>query len=68
MNQKEPDAFASGSFFYLAQNCDVRCLRSFRTLFNNEFNLLSFLQVFETVALNGGEMDEHARPPQAKIV
>jgi hypothetical protein len=36
-------------------------LRSFGTLFNNEFNLLAFLQVFETVTLNGGEMDEHVR-------
>jgi hypothetical protein len=62
MNQKEPDAFASGSLLYLAQNCDVRCLRSLGTLFNNEFNLLAFGQVTETVTLNGGEMDEHIRP------
>jgi hypothetical protein len=46
---------------YLAQNCDVRCLRTLGTFFNNEFNLLAFGQVFETLTLNGGEMDEHVR-------
>jgi hypothetical protein len=60
-NQKEPDAKASGSFYNLAQNCNVRCLRSFRTFFNNEFNLLAFGQIFETVTLNGREMDKHVR-------
>jgi hypothetical protein len=58
---KEPDAFASGSLLYLAQNCDVRCLRTLGSFFNNEFNLLAFGQVFETFTLNGGEMDEHVR-------
>jgi hypothetical protein len=48
-------------FCDLAQNCDVRGLRSFGTLLNNEFNLLAFGQIFETVALNGREMDEHIR-------
>jgi len=58
---KEPDAFASGSLLYLAQNCDVRCLRTLGTFFDNEFNLLAFGQIFETVTLNGREMDKHVR-------
>jgi hypothetical protein len=58
---KEPDTFASGSLLYLAQNCDVRCLGTLGTFFNNEFDLLAFGQVFETFTLNGGEMDEYVR-------
>jgi len=49
------------ALLYLAQNCDVRCLRTLGSFFNNEFNLLAFGQVFETFALNGREMDEHIR-------
>jgi hypothetical protein len=61
MNQKEPDACASGSFYDLAKNGNVRCLGTLGSFFDNEFNLLTFGQIFETVTLNGREMDEHVR-------
>jgi len=46
-------------FFCLVHHCDVGRLRSLGTLFDSEFDLLSFLQVTEPIALNGGEMDEN---------
>src|SRR3989304_8546091 len=59
---KEPDAFSHQALFCnLAQNSNVRSLRALGTLFNSEFDLLAFLQVTETVTLNGGEMDENVR-------
>jgi len=45
----------------LAQNCNVRCLGTLGSFFNNEFNFLAFGQVFETFTLNGREVDEHIR-------
>ena len=36
-------------------------MRTLRSLLNDELNLLAFCQVFETVTLNGGEMDERVR-------
>ena len=48
-------------FIGLAQNGNVRSLRTLGALLDCEFNLLAFLQVTETVTLNGGEMDEHVR-------
>ena len=48
-------------FIRLAQNGNVRSLRTLGALLDCEFNLLAFLQVTETVTLNGGEMDEHVR-------
>ena len=38
---------------------DVAGLGSFGSLFNIELDLLAFLQVAITIALNSGEMDEH---------
>jgi hypothetical protein len=61
MNQKSLLLSRQALYCDLAQNCDVRCLRPLGTFFDNEFNLLSFRQVAETIALNGGEMDEHVR-------
>src|SRR5688572_23132994 len=46
-------------FCLLAQYSYVACLRTFRTLFNCELDLLSFLQVLVTIAGNSGEMDEN---------
>jgi hypothetical protein len=43
----------------LVAHCDVGRLRTLRALFDIELNLLSFLQVPETVALNGREMDKN---------
>src|SRR3990172_3270769 len=56
---KEPDAFLHQALFSLAHHRDVGRLGSLGTLFNIEFDLLSLLKVTETVALNGGEMDEN---------
>jgi hypothetical protein len=58
-NQKSPAK--RGALFYLAQNSDVRGLRALGAFFDSEFDLLSFLQVAETITLNGGEMDEYVR-------
>src|SRR5258706_2308870 len=49
------------ALFRLAQDRDVGRLRALRALLDSKFNLLSFLQVAETVTLNGGEMDEDVR-------
>jgi len=38
---------------------DVLGLQSFRALLYFEFDLLSFIQRFISVGLNGGKMDEH---------
>ena len=62
MNQKSLTLSHQALYCDLAQNCDVRCLRPLGTFFNNEFDLLAFGQVTETVTLNGGEMNEHVRP------
>ncbi len=48
-------------FIGLAQNGNVRSLRAFGALLDCELNLLAFLQVTETVTLDGGKMDEHVR-------
>jgi hypothetical protein len=61
MNQKSLTLSRQALYCDLAQNCNVRCLWAFGAFFNNEFNLLAFGQVTETVTLNGGEMDEHVR-------
>lgn len=58
-NKKEADVFTSASFLVLAQYSYVAGLRTFRTLFNSELDLLSFLQVLVTIALNSGEMNEN---------
>jgi hypothetical protein len=60
MNQKSL-TLSHQALIVLAQNCDVRCLGTLGSFFNNEFNFLAFGQVTETVTLNGGEMDEHVR-------
>jgi len=50
----------AGLFFVsLVAHRDVGSLRTLGALFNIELDLLSFLQVTETIALNGGEMDEN---------
>src|SRR5260221_12164164 len=59
MTKKEPRVAAGLFFCQLVANCDVGRLGSFRTLFDNELDLLTFGQVAETVTLNGGEMDEN---------
>jgi len=61
LNQKEPDAFASGSFIVLAQNGNVAGLRTLRSFFDSEFDLLAFLQVTVAVTLDGGEVNENVR-------
>jgi hypothetical protein len=61
MNQKSLMLSHQALYCELAQNCDVRCLRTLGSFFNNEFNLLAFGQVFETFTLNGREVDEHVR-------
>ena len=38
---------------------DVAGLRTLGALFNCELDLLAFLQVAETIALNGGEVNEN---------
>ena len=38
---------------------DVAGLRTLGALFNCELDLLAFLQVAETITLNGGEMNEN---------
>ena len=43
----------------LVNDDDVAGLKSLGALFDSELNLLAFLQVLETLALNGREMDEH---------
>ena len=49
-----------GSFFVrLVAHRDVGSLGTLGALFNIELDLLSFSQVTETIALNGGEMDEN---------
>jgi hypothetical protein len=42
----------------LVAQCDVACLGTLGALFNIELNLLAFLQVTISIALNCGEMDE----------
>ena len=42
----------------LVNDDDVACLKSLGALFDSELNLLAFLQVLETLALNGREVDE----------
>jgi hypothetical protein len=61
MNQKSLTLSHQALCCELAQNCDVRCLGTLGSFFNNEFDLLAFGQVTETVTLNGGEVDEHVR-------
>jgi hypothetical protein len=43
----------------LLHHDNVAGLRTLGALFNIELDLLAFLQVAETIALNGGEMDEN---------
>src|SRR6185436_1529328 len=45
----------------LVEDDDVGSLKTLGALFNCELDLLAFLQVFETFALNGGEVYEHIR-------
>ena len=59
MNQKEPREIAGLFACQLVTQCDVAGLRSFGSLLNIELDLLTFRQVAETIALNGGEMDEN---------
>ena len=59
MNQKEPRENAGLFYSRLVTHRNVGRLGSLGTLLNIEFDFLSFLQVTETVALNGGKMDEH---------
>ena len=56
---KEPRKLRSSLFRLGVYHCDVAGLRSLGSLFDIELDLLTFGQVTETVALNGGEMDEH---------
>jgi hypothetical protein len=46
----------------LVAHCDVGRLRTLGALFDIELDLLSFLQVTETGALNSGEMDKNVLP------
>jgi hypothetical protein len=58
---KIPETFASGilvSDSQLLDNDDVARLKALRALFDGELDALSFLQVLETFALNGGEVDK----------
>jgi hypothetical protein len=44
---------------WLALRNDILRLQSLRTLLHFEFDLLSFIQRFITIGLNGGKMDEY---------
>ena len=59
MNQN-PRNLRPGDFLslvsQLVNNDDVAGLKSLGSLFNSELDLLAFLQVLETIALNGREM------------
>lgn len=48
-------------FCLLAQDGNVASLRTLRSFFNSEFDLLAFLQVAVAITLNSGEVDEHVR-------
>ena len=54
-------AHAALFLFGLAKDGNVRSLRTLGALLDCELDLLAFLQVTETVTLNGGEMDENVR-------
>jgi hypothetical protein len=60
-NQKSLTLSHQALYCDLAQNCDVRCLGTLGSFFNNKLNLLTFCQITETITLNSGEMDEHVR-------
>ena len=59
LNQKTAPRNAGLFFCQLVRHGDVASLRSFGSLFDCELDLLTFLQVAETIALNGGEMDKN---------
>jgi hypothetical protein len=65
IKSKIPETKVSGIFCQmcnqLAYDDDVCGLKTFGALFNSELDLLAFLQVLETFALDGGEMDEDIR-------
>ena len=48
-----------GLFFGVTPLCDVSRLKPFRALDNFEVHVLSFLQGFEALSLDGGEVDEN---------
>jgi len=61
INQKSPRLSSQGflvSASQLLDNNHVAGLETLGALFNSELNLLAFLQVLETLALNGREVDE----------
>ena len=66
---KIPETKASGIFCLLCSQLaddDYVCgLETLGALFNCELDLLAFLQVLESFALNGGEMYEDIRPALA---
>jgi len=42
----------------LAHNDNIRCLWALRTLGNFELYLIAFIEGFESIPLNGGEVNE----------
>jgi hypothetical protein len=63
--KKLPGIFILGSFCVLRVNLAdydyVSSLRALGAFLNGEFNLLTFFKVFETVALDRGEVHENIR-------
>jgi hypothetical protein len=62
LKTKTPETFRLRGFLIrvsqLANNDNVAGLQTFGALFDSELDLLAFLQVPETLALNGREMDK----------
>src|SRR5215211_6118879 len=61
LNEKIPEAFASGIFVSVSQlfdNDNVAGLKTLGALFNSELDLLAFLQILEAFALNCREVDK----------
>jgi hypothetical protein len=61
---KIPEIFIPGilsvsELSQLVEDDDVGSLKTLRALFNSELDLLAFLQVLETLALNGREVYEY---------
>ena len=63
--KKRPQWKNLGSFFslsltsfYLAHNDNISCLRTLRTFGNLELYLIAFIEGFESISLNGGEVNE----------
>jgi hypothetical protein len=51
-------SFKVENIFVLAYHDNICCLQSFRTLGNLELDLIAFIKRFETISLDGGEVNE----------